>query len=96
LNNKHNKKGTIEMNDIILEGLNPRQQLLADIIWAIEEWDDVEKFIASLPKREKAECKSIVEIIRMEVVDQYRKENEIEDTPEADNAIRTLLNKLKK
>lgn len=81
------------MNDIVLEGLNPRQQLLADIMWSIEEWDDVEKFIASLPKREKAECESIVEMMRMELVDNYRKENEIEDTPEADKAIRTLLSK---
>ena len=61
------------MVEIKLEGLNARQKVLADILWSIEEWSDVERFIATLPKREKAECQSIVEMMKMELVETYRK-----------------------
>lgn len=59
--------------EIKLEGLNARQKVLADIMWSIEEWDDVERFIATLPKREKIECEGILEMMKMEVVESYRK-----------------------
>ena len=59
--------------EIKLEGLNARQKVLADILWSIEEWSDAERFIATLPKREKAECESIVEMMKMELVETYRK-----------------------
>jgi hypothetical protein len=49
--------------EIKLAGLNARQKVLADIMWSIEEWTDVEQFIATLPKRERAECESIVDLM---------------------------------
>ena len=61
------------MVEIELRGLNARQKVLADILWSIEEWSDVERFIATLPKREKAECQSIVDMMKMELVESYRK-----------------------
>ena len=77
------------MNDfeIKLTGLNKRQRVLADIMWSIEEWDDVVKFIATLPKRERAECASIVELMKLELVESYRKGMGITNTPEADQVI---------
>ena len=75
------------MFEITLNGLNSRQQVLADILWSLEEWDDVERFINSLPKRERAECEGIVEMMRLELVEGYRKEMGIDNTPEADRVI---------
>ena len=75
------------MVEIKLEGLNARQRVLADILWSIEEWSDTERFIATLPKREKAECESIVEMMKMELVESYRKDMGISDTPEANQVI---------
>ena len=75
------------MVEIKLEGLNARQRVLADILWSIEEWADTERFIATLPKREKAECESIVEMMKMELVESYRKGMSISDTPEANKVI---------
>ena len=75
------------MVEIKLEGLNARQKVLADILWSIEEWSDAERFIATLPKREKAECQSIVEMMKMELVETYRKGMGISNTPEADQVI---------
>ena len=79
----------ITMNEveIKLTGLNKRQRVLADIMWAIEEWDDVEKFIATLPKRERIECEGIIEMMKMELVESYRKGMNIENTQEADRVI---------
>jgi predicted secreted Zn-dependent protease len=84
------------MEEIVLEGLNARQRVLADIMWSIEEWTDVERFIATLPKRERAECESIVEMMKMELVEQYRKGMEIENTQEANKVIKSVLDKFKK
>ena len=84
------------MEEIVLEGLNARQRVLADIMWSIEEWTDVERFIATLPKRERIECEGIVEMMRLELVEQYRKGMEIENTQEADKVIKSVLDKFKK
>ena len=73
--------------EIKLTGLNKRQRVLADIMWAIEEWDDVEKFIATLPKREKIECEGIVEMMKMELVEGYRTGMGLDNTQEANMVI---------
>jgi predicted secreted Zn-dependent protease len=80
------------MLEIKLQGLNARQQVLADIMWSIEEWTDVERFIATLPKRERAECESIVEMMKMELVEEYRTGMNINDNPEAN----MVIDKIKK
>ena len=80
------------MAEIRLEGLNRRQQVLADIMWSIEEWSDVERFVATLPARERIECEGIVEMMRLELIDSYRRDLETEDTTEATR----LIDKIRK
>ena len=80
------------MPEIKLDGLNQRQRVLADIMWSIEEWNDVERFIATLPKRERIECEGIVEMMRMELVESYRKDQDVENTVEAAR----LIDKIRK
>ena len=58
------------MVEFELQGLNARQQFLADIMWQIEEYDDVQAFIATLPDREACEAESIIEMMKMAVVEQ--------------------------
>lgn len=58
------------MVEFELTGLNARQQILADIMWQLEEYDDVQAFIATLPDREACECQTIIEMMRMAVVEQ--------------------------
>ena len=62
------------MNDIVITGLNRRQKILAEIIWNIEEWDQVEIFINSLPKRDRIDCEGIIEMMRMSIVEQIADE----------------------
>lgn len=73
--------------EIKLTGLNKRQRVLADIMWAIPEWDDVERFIATLPKRERIECEGIVEMMKMELVEGYRTGMGLDNTQEANMVI---------
>jgi hypothetical protein len=80
------------MPEIHLNGLNQRQRVLADIMWSIEEWSDVERFIATLPSRERIECEGIVEMMKMELVESYRKGMKVEDTVEATR----LIDKIRK
>ena len=80
------------MAEINLDGLNSRQRVLADIMWSIEEWDDVERFVATLPTRERIECEGIVEMMRLELVESYRAGIKIEDTAEATR----LIDKIRK
>ena len=80
------------MSEIKLDGLNQRQRVLADIMWSIEEWNDVERFIATLPKRERIECEGIVEMMKMELVESYRKDQDVENTVEAAR----LIDKIRK
>ena len=62
------------MNDIVITGLNRRQKILAEIIWNIEEWDQVEIFMSSLPKRDRIDCEGIIEMMRMSIVEQIADE----------------------
>ena len=80
------------MPEIKLDGLNSRQRVLADIMWSLEEWDDVERFVATLPKRERIECEGIIEMMRMELVESYRKGMDIENTVDAAR----LIDKIRK
>ena len=80
------------MPEIKLDGLNQRQRVLADIMWSLEEWDDVERFVATLPKRERIECEGIIEMMRMELVESYRKGMDIENTVDAAR----LIDKIRK
>jgi hypothetical protein len=79
------------MSEIRLDGLTPRQQALADIMWSIEEWADVEKFIAALPARERIECQGIVEMMRIELIESYQKSLDTENTSEATEVITRIM-----
>jgi hypothetical protein len=59
------------MSPIEITGLNKRQQILADIIWGIDDWPQVEIFINSLSKRDRIDCEGIIEMMRMFLVEQY-------------------------
>ena len=65
--------------------------MLADIMWSIEEWADVEKFIATLPARERIECQGIVEMMRIELIESYQKSLDTENTSEATEVITRIM-----
>jgi hypothetical protein len=57
--------------EFTIEGLTPRQMVLADIIWAFEDFSGVQKFNKTLPTGElRDEAYSITELMKMAAIEQ--------------------------
>jgi|APGre2960657404_1045060.scaffolds.fasta_scaffold300633_1 hypothetical protein len=70
------------MIDIQIHGLNARQMILADIIWACEDKPGVDRFIKALPTQAfRCEAEGIVELMKMAAVEQLY--DGISDNPDA-------------
>jgi hypothetical protein len=70
------------MIDIQIHGLNARQMILADIIWACEDKPRVDRFIKALPTQAfRCEAEGIVELMKMATVEQLY--DGISDNPDA-------------
>lgn len=48
---------------ITIPGLSPKQRALCDIMWTLEEYDAVEAFIATLPRAERLECRTLIQLM---------------------------------
>jgi hypothetical protein len=55
---------------ITIAGLNPKQRALCDIMWGLEEYTAVEAFIATLPKAERKECRTLIQLMVMAFADE--------------------------
>jgi hypothetical protein len=75
--------------EFTLQGLNAKQMVLADIMWGLDGFDEVTAFIATLPQRERKECQTIIELMKMAVVEQCY--DGISELTEAD----ALISKIK-
>ena len=80
------------MIEFTLEGLTPRQMILADIIWACEDKPEVDRFIKALPTQAfRTEAKSIVDLMKMAAAEQLY--DGITDNSEADQVIDNIRKK---
>jgi len=78
------------MIDIQLHGLNARQMILADIIWACEDKPGVDRFIKALPTQAfRCEAEGIVELMKMATVEQLY--DGISDNPDARMVIDKII-----
>jgi len=75
--------------EITIQGLNARQQILADMIWACETRTQINALIRNLPTQDlKDEAESIVEMMIMATIEQCY--DGISDMPES----RRVLDKI--
>jgi hypothetical protein len=59
------------MIEITLEGLNARQKVLADMIWACDTRAEIDLFIKSLPNKAlKTEAQVIIDMLLMATIEQ--------------------------
>jgi hypothetical protein len=59
------------MIEITLEGLNARQMVLADMIWACDSKAEIDLFIKSLPNKAlKTEAQVIIDMLLMATIEQ--------------------------
>lgn len=54
---------------IELYGLNSRQVELLNILWNIDEMDEVEALISTLSERDQMECKTLMSLLVFEILD---------------------------
>jgi hypothetical protein len=66
---------------IEIQGLNSKQMVLADIMWAISDREGVESFIATLPRADARTCRVLIEMMQLAFLD------EISNTLDADRVI---------
>jgi hypothetical protein len=55
--------------NITIQNLTPRQCLFADILWQLNGRDQVDQFINSLPKKERAEATTVLNMMVAAVFD---------------------------
>ena len=54
---------------ITLTNLTAEQVEMLEILWSLTEWDDVEKFQATLSDQELALCETLIRLVVLETVD---------------------------
>ena len=54
----------------LITGLTHKQKALCEIMWALEEYNAVEAFIATLPKPERLECRTLIQMMIMAFADE--------------------------
>ena len=64
---------------ITIPGLNPKQKALCDIMWGLEEYNAVEAFIATLPRAERLECRTLIQMMIMAFADELTEVNEAKE-----------------
>ena len=64
---------------ITIPGLNPKQKALCDIMWGLEEYNAVEAFIATLPKPERQECRTLIQMMIMAFADEITEVDEAKE-----------------
>jgi len=64
---------------INIPGLNPKQRALCDIMWGLAEYNAVEAFIATLPRAERLECRSLIQLMIMAFADEVSEVTEAKE-----------------
>ena len=63
----------------LITGLTHKQKALCDIMWSLEEYNAVEAFIATLPRAERLECRSLIQLMIMAFADEITEVTEAKE-----------------
>lgn len=56
---------------IEINGLSKKQVKLLNIMWSINDMDDVQEWIETLSPEDQSECFTLMNLIRIEVIDEF-------------------------
>ncbi len=59
----------MKQKPITLTNLTAEQAEMLEILWSLTEWDDVEKFQATLSDQELELCEALIRLVVLETVD---------------------------
>jgi hypothetical protein len=72
---------------ITIEGLSKKQRALADILWAMDELEQVTAFIAALHPKDRVEAQTVCELMIIACID------ECEDVELAEQVLVDIMSK---
>lgn len=75
-------------NEIIIQGLTARQKEMLDIMWSMEELEDVEEWISTLSEREQKISEVLMQMVVLETYESFLEKT---STKEAND----LINRIK-
>jgi predicted TIM-barrel fold metal-dependent hydrolase len=55
---------------ITITGLTPKQKVLMDVMWSMDDISTVTAFVNTLPKRDRQDCMSLITIATQESLEQ--------------------------
>ena len=70
----HNMKNTIT-----IQGLTVKQKVFMDTLWAMDNMDQVQAFVKSLPRQDAEHCLSLIQILIHETYEQENMMGDYED-----------------
>jgi predicted transcriptional regulator len=76
------------MNEITINGLTARQKEMLEIMWNMEELEEVEEWISTLSLKEQKMCELLMQVV---VLESYEDLLEVTSTKEAND----LINRIK-
>jgi hypothetical protein len=74
------------MSKVQIEGLNNRQRAIADVLWMMQDRDQVEAFIRALHPSMRKDAETVVEMMMLAVWD---------DIDTVDESVKLMLDNLK-
>jgi hypothetical protein len=69
---------------IELHGLTNKQIAFCDIMWSLQSMESVDSFISTLNKKDRIECRNLIEMIRLTYLDQV---NDVDEATQLLNQI---------
>ena len=54
-----------------IDGLTKKQVALLDIMWSIDEPDDIEKFVRSLPTADRVQAQCLLIMLTQELLEEF-------------------------
>ena len=73
---------------VTIQGVNNRQKEMLDIMWCLDDYEDVEEWKSSLSSQEQQQADLLEELIMLAVVDEMLEEDSFKEANEIINKIK--------
>lgn len=76
------------MTLIKINGVNERQKQMLDVMWSLDDYEDVEEWKSSLSSQEQQQAEVLEQLIMLAVIDEMFEEDDFKEANEIINKIK--------
>lgn len=76
------------MTLIKINGVNDRQKQMLDVMWSLDDYEDVEEWKSSLSSQEQQQAEVLEQLIMLAVIDEMFEEDDFKEANEIINKIK--------